>query len=158
MKKTTFFILTTGFLLLTLFQQCKKPADDWTFCEGCGMDAWTGNYSGKGSYYKDVGNEITDGVDVQLEIENPAGHQFLIKILSPGYYSQSFFSSKSDSNYYFSITGQTSSVNLSLYRKGDDFKINGVAKKYHWEWQYEPDTVLIKIPDHTLSFEVHKTQ
>ena len=117
-----------------------------------------GNYSGTGSYYKDAGAEITDGVAVQLEIENPTGNQFLIKVLSPGYYSQSFFSSKSDSNYYFDIASESSSIHLSLYKNGNDFKVNGVAKKYHWEWQYEPDTAYVMVPDHTLSFEVLKDQ
>ena len=156
MKKTTFFILLSGFLLLVLFQHCKKTADEWAFCAGCGLDAWVGDYTGTGSYYKDVGKEITDGVDVQLEITNPSGNQFFIKVLSPDYYSQSFFSSKNDSNYFFGIESESSSIQINLYKKGDEFKVSGVAKKYHWEWQYEPDTAYVLIPDHTLSFEVFK--
>ncbi len=158
MKKTTFLFLIIGLLQLSFFQQCKKPAEDWVFCEGCGLDSWVGNYTGTGSYYKDVGNEIIDGVDVLLEIENPSDKQFNIKLLAPDYYSQSFFTSKSNSNYYFGIEGATSSIQMNLYIKGSDFKVTGVAKKYHWEWQYEPDTAYVLIPDHTLSFEVFKSQ
>ena len=158
MQKTTFILLISGILLLGLFQYCKKPTEDWAFCTGCGIDSWVGNYSGTGSYYKDEGHEITDGVDVQLEIENPSGNQFFIKILAPGYYSQSFFSSKTDSLYYFNIANQSSSINMNLYKKGSEYKVSGVAKKYHWEWQYEPDTVWVMIPDHTLSFDVFKNE
>ncbi len=153
MKITNFIFLISGILLFGFFQYCKKPTEDWVFCDGCGIDSWVGNYTGVGSYYKDEGNEITDGVDVQLEIENPMGSQFLIKVLSPGYYSQSFFSSKTDSLYYFNIANQTSSINMNLYKKTGEFKINGVAKKGHWEWS---DTVQVFVPDHSLSFEVFK--
>lgn len=154
MKLRTFILLVLGILTIGFFQYCNKPSEDWVFCDGCGIDSWVGNYSGTGSYYKDAGGEIIDGVDVQLEIENPDGNQFQIKILAPDYYSQSFFTSKTDSNYYFGIEGETSSIQMSLYKKGDGFKVTGVAKKYHWEWQYEPDTAYVLIPDHTLSFEV----
>ncbi|MCF6342705.1 MAG: hypothetical protein L3J31_07880 [Bacteroidales bacterium] len=87
---------------------------------------------------------------MQLEIENPSGKQFLIQLRSPGYYSQSFFASKSDSNYFFDLAGQSSSIHMNLHEKRGDFKITGVAKKYHWE--YKPDTILVI--DHTLTFEV----
>ena len=86
MKKTTLFILGFGLLSLMLFQYCNKSTDEWLFCDGCPIGSWTGDYAGAGSYYQDAGNEITDGVEVQLEIENPEGHQFLIKVLAPGYY------------------------------------------------------------------------
>ncbi|MCF6342704.1 MAG: hypothetical protein L3J31_07875 [Bacteroidales bacterium] len=48
--KKTIFILVIGLLLPGFFQQCKKPAGEWTFCEPCGLDAWAGNYNGNGSY------------------------------------------------------------------------------------------------------------
>ena len=156
MKRSTYILIISGILLLGFFQHCKKPTEDWTFCDGCEIDSWVGNYTGTGSYYQDVGNEIIDGVDVLLEIENPSANQFNIKLLAPDYYSQSFFTSKNDSNYYFGIEGATSSIQINLYKKGSDFKVSGVAKKYHWEWQYEPDTAYVLIPDHTLTFDVFK--
>ena len=154
MKKATIIILVFGLLVPGFFEQCKKPAEEWGFCELCGLDSWAGDYTGSGSYYKGETNEIIDGVEVQLEIENPSGNQFLIQLRSPDYYSQSFFSSKSDSNYYFDLAGQSSSIHLSLHKKESDYKVTGVAKKHHWE--YKPDTVLVI--DHTLTFEVLKNQ
>lgn len=148
-----------GIILLIFLGQCKEPEEDWSFCEGCPIESWTGDYSGSGSYYEEATNSIVDGVDVQLTIENPSANQFNIQVLSPDYYSQSFYSSKSDSNYYFDLAGENNSIHLSLYQRSDGYKINGVAKKYHWEWVHEPDTSYqILIPDHTLSFEVYNYQ
>ncbi len=154
MKKATYIFLI--FLLTGFFLHCKKAAvEDWRLCEGCGLNAWAGTYSGTGSYYNGANNDIVDGVEVTLEIENPAGNQFFIKVNSPDYYSQSFFTSKTDSNYYFSLANQNSSIQLNLYEKTGDYKTTGVAKKYHWE--YKPsDTVLVI--DHTLTFELFKNR
>lgn len=154
MRKKVVILFLFSLLLILIFEQCKEPEEDWSFCEGCPIESWTGDYSGSGSYYEEASNSIIDDVEVQLTIENPLGNQFKIQVLSPDYYSQTFFSSKSDSNYYFDIAGESSSIHLSLYKKSDGYKINGVAKKFHWEWVYEPDTAYILIPDHTLSFEV----
>ncbi|MCF6169407.1 MAG: hypothetical protein L3J66_00330 [Bacteroidales bacterium] len=155
MKKKTFIIFVSVFLTAGFCQQCKKTVEEWAFCEGCGLESWAGKYNGTGSYYKDETNEIVDGVEVQLEIENPSANQFLIKVLAPDYYSQSFFSTKSDSLYYFSIANQTNSINMNLYKKGSEFKITGVAKKGHLEWV---DSVYVIVPDHSLTFELYKKQ
>ncbi len=126
----TVFILAG--IILT-FAQCKKDEqDNYSYCTGCPIDAWVGEYTGTGTYFTSTTGETTDNVEVEVTIENPGGNNMRIDILSPKNVSFQFFGQKNDDEHYFRIAGSTSSLDMNLYKNSNrkDYKINGTAKTY----------------------------
>ena len=152
MMKQAFGIIILLFLT-TFLSQCKKEADDWIFCE-CAIDSWIGDYTGSGNYYQ--GEELDyQQCDVQLTVEQIAPDNLKIRVVAPDYYSETFYGIKSDSTYYLTISGTSKSLNMNLKIRGNELKLNGTAKNFHWV--YDPDSTYL-VPDKTLAFDVTKTQ
>ncbi len=142
-------IIVSGVILL--LGQCKKDSDDYSYCTGCPVDAWVGDFSGTGIYFTSPTGETFEDVDVEVSIENPGGNNLKINITAPNYVSFQFFGSKSNDEHYFTIAGTSQSLDLTLYKhkNGADYKINGTAKTY----ENKKDSVLV---DKSLTFSVFK--
>lgn len=139
-------------LIATLFFQCKKETDDWNFCE-CSVESWVGDYIGNGNYYH--GEELDyQQCDVELTIEQITAQNLKIRIVANDCYSETFYGNKNDSTYYLTISGTSKSLNMNLKIKGDQLKLNGTAKNFHWV--YDPDSTYL-VPDKTLAFDVVRT-
>ena len=151
MQKTSGILIL---LFLTIFLlQCKKEADDWIFCE-CAIDSWVGDYAGSGQYYK--GEDVdSQQCDVQIAIEQIAPENLKIRVVAPDLYAETFYGIKSDSTYYLTISGSNKSLSMNLKIKGNELKLNGTAKNFHWV--YDPDSTYL-VPDKTLAFDVIKSQ
>ncbi len=140
-------------LILVFFPCCKKPVDDWNFCNGCPEHAWIGNFSGNSEYYDIVhDNGIVKHLPVNLTVDSVLNQTLKIHISSPQEFSWQFTGTKSDNAYYFSIVSSSQLINLNLYKKGDAYKLTGTAKKYH---TLQSDSIII---DASMSFEVYKTK
>jgi hypothetical protein len=140
-------------ILSAVFVQCKKETDDWIFCN-CTIDSWIGDYAGSGNYYK--GEDVdAQQLEVQLTIEQIAPENLKVRITAPDYYNETFYGIKKDSTYYMTINGSNKSLIMNLKAKGDELKLTGTAKNFHWV--YDPDSTYL-VPDKTLAFDVLKTQ
>lgn len=147
MKKTlSILIFLSGVLLFT---QCKKETEDWVFCN-CGIDSWVGEYAGNGNYYKD--EEVdAETVSVQVNIEQFSPKNLTISVISPEKYSETFYGIKDDSTYYLMINGSSKSLIMNLKKKGNELKLIGTAKNFHWETN---DDSTFLVTDKTLAFDV----
>ena len=147
MKKTfSVLIFLSGVLIFT---QCKKETEDWVFCN-CGIDFWVGEYEGNGNYYKD--EEVdAETVNVQINIEQFSPKNLTIGVIAPEAYSQTFYGIKDDSTYYLTINGSNKSLIMNLKKKGNELKLIGTAKNFHWETN-EDSTFLVT--DKMLAFNV----
>jgi hypothetical protein len=151
MKKNVGIILLL--ITSTVFNQCKKETDDWTFCN-CNIDSWIGNYGGSGNYY--VGEEVeAQQLDVQLTIEQIAPENLHISVIAADVYSESFYGIKKDSTYYLTINGSNKSLIMNLKVKDNELKLTGTSKNFHWK--FEGDTSYL-VTDKTLAFDVLKIQ
>jgi hypothetical protein len=139
--------------IFVVFTQCKKETDDWIFCN-YGIDMWIGDYTGSGNYYK--GEEV-DAIqtDVQLTIEQIAPENLKIRVVAPDLYTETFYGIKNDSTYYLTINGSYKSLIMNLKTNGDELKLTGTAKNFHWV--YDPDSTYL-VTDKTLAFDVLKVQ
>lgn len=130
---------------------CEKDnSTTWNFCQECTAPFWTGSYSGYGDYYYGKDSAQYLNVDTQLEITQLGGNVLKFDVVAPDYYQTSFTTSKDDNEYYINIPGSNKSLIVNLTQNGNQNRITGVTKVYHWV--YWPDTVLVI--DHSLSFEV----
>ena len=140
-------------ILSVLFTQCKKETDDWIFCN-CTIESWIGDYAGSGNYY--VGEEVeAQQLDVQLTIEQIAPENLKIRVVAPAVYAETFYGIKDDSTYYLTINGTSKSLIMNLKVKGDELKLSGTSKNFHWK--FEGDTSYL-VTDKTMAFDVLKTQ
>lgn len=146
MKKLIVAIMV---LFVVFFQNCKKDNSTYSFCTGCPIEAWAGDYSGTGTYFTTNTGETIPDVEVDLIIENPGGNNLKINITSPKHVSFQFFGAKDNDEHYFTIAGSTQSLNLTLYQKGNEYKINGTAKTYI----SAKDSIVV---DKVLTFRVFK--
>jgi len=147
MKKAfSVLILLSGVLL---FMQCKKETEDWVFCN-CGIDSWVGEYDGNGNYYED--EEVdAETVSVQVNIEQFSPKNLTISVIATDVYSQTFYGIKDDSTYYLTINGSNKSLIMNLKKKGNELKLIGTAKNFHWETN---DDSTFLVTDKTLAFDV----
>lgn len=147
MKKTLSILIFLSVVLL--FMQCKKETEDWVFCN-CGIDSWVGGYTGNGNYYQD--EEVdTETVSVQVNIEQFSSKNLTISVIAPDVYSQTFYGIKDDSTYYLTINGSSKSLIMNLKKKGNELKLIGTAKNFHWE---TTDDSTFLVTDKTLAFDV----
>lgn len=143
-----FIILLSG-----VFTHCKKETDDWTFCN-CTIDSWIGNYTGNGNFY--LGDEVdAQQLEVELTIQQIASDNLNIRVVADDVYAETFYGIKRDSTYYLTINGTSKSLIMNLKVKGDQLKLSGTAKNFHWK--FEGDTSYL-VTDKTLAFDVLKTQ
>jgi subtilisin-like proprotein convertase family protein len=131
MKQT---ITTLFTLALFIIVSCNKETDDWKFCSGCTIEAWTGTFSGNGKYYDSIHNEgIIKDIPLLINIENPFNQTLDISVSSPQEFSWQFTGQKQDNDYYINIAGSSQSLILNLYKNdGGDYKLSGVAKLYQY--------------------------
>lgn len=145
-------------LLIILFvaSACKKDnSPDWSFCDGCGLEAWLGHFEGQGTYYLASDGEHTQPTQVLIDIINTYDDQLQIRVVGADYYSEIFSSVKNDNKYYISMGGTTRSLQLNLYEKEGAFRMTGISKKYHVI--YDPSLGHdVEVIDEYLSFEVFK--
>jgi len=126
-------ILITIVFLALFFQNCKKDEqDDYSYCTGCPVDAWVGEYTGTGDYFTAATGETFEDVEVEVTITNPVGNNLKIDIVAPNHISFQFFGAKNDDEHYFRLAGSTRSLDMNLYKNsnGTDYKINGTAKTF----------------------------
>lgn len=151
MKKISGILLIV--ILSMVFSHCKKETDDWIFCN-CTIDSWIGTYAGSANYYE--GEEVdAQQLEVELTIEQIAPENLNIRVVADDVYAETFYGIKKDSTYYLTINGSTKSLIMNLKVKGDELKLSGTAKNFHWK--FEDDTSYL-ITDKTLAFDVLKTQ
>jgi len=136
-----------------LFSQCKKDEEEWTHCFDCELSTWLGVFEGHGDYYSDDDSTITIiDVPTTVSIENTDETNLKITVSATDKFSTNFFVNKTNNNPYIDIPGSNSSLSLILSKKGNDYKLGGTAKQYH----YINDTILYL--DHSISFDVIKIQ
>jgi hypothetical protein len=151
MKKISGILLIV--ILSMVFSHCKKETDDWIFCN-CTIDSWIGTYAGSANYYE--GEEVdAQQLDMQLTIEQFAPENLKIRVVAQDVYAETFYGIKNDSTYYLTINGSTKSLIMNLKVKGDELKLSGTAKNFHWK--FEGDTSYL-VTDKTLAFDVLKMQ
>ncbi len=146
MKK---LIVVIMILFVVFFENCKKDNTTYSYCTGCPVEAWAGNYSGTGTYYTSNTGETIPDVVVEVNIGNPGGNNLKVNVTAPDHVSFQFFGTKNNDEPYFSLAGTTSSLDLTLYQKGNEYKINGTAKTY----QTIRDSVMV---NKALTFRVFK--
>jgi len=151
MKKISGVLLIV--ILSMVFSHCKKETDDWIFCN-CTIDSWIGTYAGSANYYE--GEEVdAQQLDVQLTIEQFAPENLKISVVAQDVYAETFYGIKKDSTYYLTINGSNKSLIMNLKVKGDELKLSGTSKNFHWK--IEDDSTFL-VTDKTLAFDVLKTQ
>lgn len=148
MKKLVIPILI---ILAVFFQQCKKDSDDFTYCNGCPIDAWVGYFEGSGAYFTVNSGETTDGVEVHVNIENNFASNLKVSVEAPGYITESFSGSKNDGNYYINMGSGSRTLDLGLRKKGEEYRLDGTLKKNSWD---KIDSVWIV--NQSLTFQVLK--
>lgn len=140
-------------VIAMFFGQCKKETDNWIYCN-CSIEHWIGEYTGDANYYK--GEEIeAEQVGVVLSIEQIAPENLKIRVISTDKYTETFYGIKDDSTYYLTINGSNKSLIMNLKTKGNDLKLTGTAKIFHWVTNAD-STYLVT--DKTLAFDVLKIQ
>lgn len=116
--------------LIILFQNCKKETEDFSYCSNCEVEEWKGRYTGNGNYFKSSSGETTEDVEVIVTVNITSENNLSVNVLSPNILSQNFFGSKDDPFHYLQFAGSSKSLDLNLYKKGEEYKITGTAKTY----------------------------
>ena len=136
---------------ILLFSQCKKDEEDWVFCIDCDLNSWVGNYEGSGVYYSDIDGKTDFDVQTNITVENISGTILKTTVTAGDYFTSSTTASKDNSDYFFEVPGSNGSLSLTLSKKGNEYKLTGTSKQYH----YQSDTLFT---DHSISFDVFKNQ
>ena len=132
-----------------LFSQCKKDNESWTYCVDCSIGEWVGTFEGTGIYYSDRDGQTITGVPTVVTIDSNSATVLKTTVIAEDYFTTSFTVNKTDENYYINIPGSSQSLNLTLSKKGTEFKLSGTVKIYH----YQSDTLFT---DHSVSFDTFK--
>ena len=137
--------------MLFITESCKKSeeVDDYLLCPECTNEEISGDYFGNGMYYTDNNTDISEDVEVNLNINHIEGKINEINIEVPNKFSSSYFVIKEDGSAAMTISGTTQSINITIYKKSNEYRISGTAKKYH----AQADSTFI---DHSVSFTVLK--
>ena len=144
------YVISIALLMVLLFGACKKSdSPTWAFCTDCTIEDWAGSYAGEGDYYNGADDKTELDIPTIVVIENISGNLLKTTITAEDKLSTSFISSKDDDNHYYSIAGNGKSLDLSLSKKGSDFKLSGTVKLFH----INKDTVVV---DHSISFDVFR--
>lgn len=134
-----------------LFSQCKKDEEDWVFCVDCDLSSWVGVYNGSGVYYTDYdGGSSALDVPVVVTIENSSGTILKTNVTAEDFFTISFIVDKTDNEYIIELPGSSSSLSLTLSKRGNDYKLSGTAKSYH----HQGDSLFIY---NSISFDVFKS-
>lgn len=150
MKKLNIILLL--FILGTLFSQCKKDEEDWTYCLDCEPAEWVGYYEGTGNYYRESDSTNIMDVPTEITIDSISEIKLRVTIVADKYFSSTTMIYKDNNDYYVEVAGSSKSLSLSLSKRGNEYKLSGTSKRYH----YEHDTILII--DQSHSFETFKVQ
>ncbi len=132
------------------FESCKKAEeDDYLICGNCSNSEISGIYTGNGQYYTDDDPEVTENADVKLNLNNLENNLFEAKIEVLDKFSKTYFVQKEEGSAAITISGTNESINLTIYKKNNEYRINGTAKVYHTQG----DSLFL---DHSVSFTVFK--
>jgi hypothetical protein len=144
-------LLSALFVLIVLVNEsCKKDeADDYLVCGNCSNTEICGDYTGNGQYFTDYKPDITEGTDVKLNLRNLENNLFEAKVEVLDKFSKTYFVARLEGSAALTISGTNESINLTVYKKDNEYKINGTAKVYHTQG----DTLFL---DHSVSFTVFK--
>jgi len=137
--------------MLLYTESCKKSeeVDDYLLCPECTNEEISGDYFGDGMYYTDNNTDVSEDVEVNLNINHIEGKINEISVKVPNKFSSSYFVIKEDGSAAMTISGTTQSINITIYRKNNEYRIGGTAKKYHTQ----ADSTFI---DHSVLFTVFK--
>lgn len=149
MKK---FIIPILILVCILFSQCKKDEDNFEYCTGCPISSWVGFYGGTGVYYTVASGESTDGVEVNVTIENPYDSTLKVTVDAPSYISGTFSKPKNDDNHYVLFGSGSNTLDLGLKKKGNEYQLDGTLKKNSWN---KIDSIWVV--NQSLTFQLKKT-
>ncbi|MDP2723698.1 MAG: hypothetical protein Q8O72_13160 [Bacteroidales bacterium] len=152
--KLRFLFVISSLLVLSQWGCKKDSSPNWIYCQECGADQWVGTYNGKGDYYKNSDSSNVVNIETRLEIEKLYGNVLSISVVAQDVYQTSFTASKDDNEYFINMPGSGKSLYLTLTQSGDQYRVTGVTKVYHWK--YAADTTLVI--DHRLGFEVVRSE
>ena len=125
-----FSICLLGFLLL--FQNCKKDDTSFSYCTGCPISSWTGNYNGTGTYFIASSGETFEGVNVNVSIENTYDSTLVVKLTAENYISESFSTSKTSDDHYILLGSGSETLDIGLKKNDNQYKLDGTFKKNTW--------------------------
>ena len=142
------------FLLIVslLFSQCKKDEEEWIYCIGCDIGEWVGYYEGTGNYYRESDSSYVMDVPTEITIDSVSETMLKATVVGDKYFSSTTMIYKNNNDFFVEIAGSNKSISLTLSRRGNEHKLTGTSKAYH----YENDTILII--DQSLSYETFKIQ
>jgi len=150
MKISTVLALTFFVLIVLVSESCKKDeVDDYLVCGNCSNSEISGIYTGSGQYYTDDDPEVTENADVKLNLNNLENNLFEAKVEVLDKFSKTYFVQKEEGSAAITISGTNESINLTIYKKNNEYRINGTAKVYHTQG----DSLFL---DHSVSFTVFK--
>lgn len=150
MKLLKQIIIPLTILLIIGFESCKKTEeDDFIVCGGCSNSEISGIYTGNGQYYTDENQEVSENTDVKLNLNNLENNLFEAKVEVLDKFSKTYFMQKEEGSAVLTISGTNKSLNLTIYKKNNEYRINGTAKVYH----IQGDSLFL---DHSVSFTVFK--
>lgn len=130
--------------------QDKNDEDPWSYCTTCTTDSWIGEFTGTGDYNNFNNNSSKADVPVTIGIEETAPEYLSVYFQAPSYLSFSVSGSLL-SSYIISFAGSGSAVTSTMYTRDGNLRMNGSAKKYH----YDSDTL---VTDEIINFELFKVQ
>jgi hypothetical protein len=139
--------------IILVFYSCKqdnKDEDPWINCTTCTADSWIGEFTGSGDYNNFNNNSSKADVSVTINIEETAPDYLSVYFQAPSYLTFSV-SGSLVSSYIISFAGSGSAVTSTMYTRDGTLRMNGSAKKYH----FESDTL---VTDEIINFEVLKVQ
>lgn len=152
MRNSKLLLLVFSVLFILVNESCKKTeVDDYLICDGCSNTEIIGEYFGNGQYFTDDDPEVTEEADVELILHSLENNLFEVNIEVAEKFSQSYFVTKEEGSAAMTISGTNESINLTIFKKENEYRINGTAKVYHT--QGKNDTLFI---DHSISFTVFK--
>jgi hypothetical protein len=124
----TYTLLLAG-ILFFMFSQCNKSDEqEFTYCTGCPLSAWVGDYQGSGTYYTFSSNETFEGVETSVTITNPYDSLLKINIDAPDYINEIFSKSKTTDEHYLTTGSGSRTLDLNLSSNALDYRLNGTLK------------------------------
>lgn len=119
-------------IVAVFYSNCKKHEDNFSYCLDCPLSSWVGYFEGTGAYFTVTTGETTDGVQVGVNIENNYNSNLEITVDAPGYITETFSKSKTDTYHYLNIGTGARTLDLGLRQKGNELRLDGTLKKNTW--------------------------